>query len=290
MQDIIGERARRIGDVMGEHGWNFIIGMGLLVAGLMLVRLLVKGLKQLLVNIGLKPNMAGTICSVCNVLLYVLLFVMAASVVGFNSTNMFKFIIVITLVVVAVILICRPYIPSLPFVVGNTVMTGDLLGKIEATNFLNTRMRTFDGRTVWIPNRKIINDYLINYHFTPTRRIHLDMVIRYDQDLMKAKQVLESIMLADARIKSTPRPVVYVTHLKPDGVSIGGRCWVDNLKYWRTRCELLEKVKFGFDNSGIAFSHPQRDISIRTATGCGPAPDGHAPVFEVDTSYDDEME
>lgn len=261
-QNIIGEKMQRIGMVMSEHGWDFIIGLGLLVAGLMLARQVVKGLRHLIITLGLKPGLAGTICSVCNVILYVVIFVMAASIVGFDSANLFKLIIVVTLLVVAIILLCRRYLPNLPFVVGNTVKTGDLIGKIEATNFLNTRMRTFDGRTVWIPNRKIINDYLINYHFTPSRRIHLDMVIRYDQDLIKAKQVLETIMLADARVKPSPRPVVYVTHLKSDGVALGGRCWVDNLKYWRTRCELLEKTKLGFDNHGIRFSHSQVDLHV----------------------------
>lgn len=266
MQNIIGEKVQRIGFVMTEYGWNFIIGIGLLIVSLLIVRQLIKLLKRLLVNSGLKPALSGTISGVCNFLLHVVVFILAASSIGLDSANLFKFIIIISLIVVAVILMCRPYIPSLPFVVGNTVKTGDLLGKIEATNVLNTRMRTFDGRTVWIPNRKIINDYLINYHFTPTRRIHLDLVIRYDQDLIKAKQVLETIMLADARVKNTPRPVVYVTHLKADGVAIGGRCWVENLKYWRTRCELLEKIKLTFDHHGISIAHPQRDITVYQGT------------------------
>ena len=125
-------------------------------------------------------------------------------------------------------------------------------------------MRTFDGRTVWIPNRMIINDYLINYHFTPNRRIHLDTLIRYDQDLLKAKEVIRGIMEADERVLEKPKPVVYVTHLKSDGVAVGGRCWVPNLKYWRARCELLERIKLGFDENSISFAHPQRDISIRS--------------------------
>jgi small conductance mechanosensitive channel len=290
MQNIIGDKMHNIGRIMNEHGGNFIIGLGLLIAGLLLARQILKWMRQLLIMMGLKPDLAGTICSVFNVLIHVIIFVTAASIVGLNSANLFKFITVVALIIVAVILLFRPYIPSLPFNVNNTVKTGDLLGKIEATNFLNTRMRTFDGRTVWIPNRKIINDYLINYHYTPTRRIHLDMVIRYDQDLMRTKQVLESIMLADARVKASPRPVVYVTNLSPDGVSVGGRCWVDNLKYWRTRCELLEKIKLGFDAEGIAFAHPQRDINIAAPKEHQNNIDGHKPISESGFSYEEDME
>jgi hypothetical protein len=90
MQDIIGEKMQRIGAVMSDHGWNFIIGLVLLIAGLMLARQLVKWLKQLLVKTGLKPALAGTICGVCNVLLYVVIVIMAASIVGFDSANLFN--------------------------------------------------------------------------------------------------------------------------------------------------------------------------------------------------------
>lgn len=115
----------------------------------------------------------------------------------------------------------------------NSIKTGDLLGKVEATTFLNTRLRTFDGKTVFVPNRKILDDYLINYHFTPTRRV-----------------------------KTTPRPVVYVLNLADSYVALGGRCWVDNLKYWVTKCELAEKVKLRFDREGILFAFPQRDVHL----------------------------
>ena len=290
MPGIISEKFQRIGLVMSAHGRDFIIGLGVLVVGLILTRLLIKGLRQLLMTMGIKPNLAGTISSVGNVLLHVIILVMAASIVGFNSANLFKLIIVIALVTVAIVLMCRPYIPSLPFVVGNTVKTGDLLGKIEATNLLNTRMRTFDGRTVWIPNRKILNDYLINYHYTPTRRVHLDMVIRYDQDLMKAKQVLEGIMVTDVRVRPAPRPVVYVTHLKPDGAALGGRCWVDNLKYWRTRCELLEKTKLAFDHHGIALAHSQVDMHIRSDDSCDTASEWAPPTSDKEPPFDEEIE
>jgi len=155
----------------------------------------------------------------------------------------------------------RPLIPSLPFKVGNTVKIGDLLGKIEATTILNTQMRTFDGKTFFVPNRQILNDIVINYHFSDKRRIKINVGIRYDQDLMKAKQTLESIMIEDPRVIAKPAPVVNVLNLTNNCVELGGRCWVDNMKYWATKCDLLEKTKFRFDNEGIVIAFPQLDVN-----------------------------
>jgi small conductance mechanosensitive channel len=163
---------------------------------------------------------------------------------------------VVFLCVIGLIIFFRPYIPSLPFKVGQTVKIKDLLGKVEATTFLNTRIRTFDGKVFFVPNKTILNDVVINYWYTPSRRMKIDIPIRYDQDLMKAKQLLESLMIEDPRVLIKPRPSVWVLDLSGGCVLIGGRCWADNLKYWQTRVDLIEKVKLRFDQEGIRISYP----------------------------------
>jgi small conductance mechanosensitive channel len=196
---------------------------------------------------------------------------------GMHTVIIRRILAAITLAAVGLIVLFRPYIPTLPFKVGNTIKTGDLFGKVEATTFLNTRLRTFEGLTVFVPNSKILNDYVINYHFTPTRRIKVDVGIRYDQDILKAKQVLEAIMIEDPRVKTKPRPVVYVLNLADSWVKLGGRCWVDNLKYWVTKCELVEKVKLRFDQEGITIAFPQRDVHLYHETPLPAFPKAGSP-------------
>jgi small conductance mechanosensitive channel len=167
---------------------------------------------------------------------------------------------VFLLVVTGLYIILRPLLPSLPFNVGDTVKVGSLLGKVEATSLINTRLKTFDGTTFFVPNTKILNEFVINNHYTGTRRVKINVGIGYDQDLLKAKQVLEAIMIEDPRVKVTPRPYVYVLNLSNSCVELGGRCWVDNLKFWPARCELLEKTKLRFDQENITFAFPQLDV------------------------------
>ena len=114
------------------------------------------------------------------------------------------------------------------------------------------------------PNSKILNDYVINFHFTPNRRFELDIGIGYDQDLLKAKRILETIMIEDPRVLPTPRPVVYVLNLADSCVELSARGWADNLKAWKTKCELLEKAKLRLDQEGIRIAFPQRDVHLDT--------------------------
>jgi small conductance mechanosensitive channel len=183
---------------------------------------------------------------------------------GAKPVNMLRLMTIIALVAAGLMIFLRPFIPSLPFKVGQTIKAGDLLGKVEAITLLNTRLRTFDGKTFFVPNRQILNDIVINYHFTETRRVKIDVSIRYDQDLIKAKQVLEAVMVEDPRVKAKPGPMVYTLNLTSSSVDIGGRCWVNNKDYWVARCDLTEKTKLRFDNEGIQFAFPQLDLHIKS--------------------------
>jgi len=251
---------REMGDLIASQGQTFIIALFILVVGLIVIKQVSKLLRLMLEKLNLKPQTISTVSNIVNIILLVIVVAFALEYLGMNTLVIRRVIFLVSLTVIGVIAIFRPLLPTLPFKVGNTVKVGDLLGKIEATTLLNTRMRTFDGRTVFIPNSKIVNDYVINYHFTGTRRVKVDVGIGYDQDVLKAKQILETIMIEDPRVKVTPRPTVYVLNMANSCVQLGGRCWVDNLKYWTSRCELIEKTKLRFRHEGITIAFPQLDV------------------------------
>ena len=246
---------------MSLYGREVLIAFAIVVFGLILIKWINQGLKRVLIKLPISPAKGATVRNIIVVLMSAALISFAAIQIGLDARPVARFFAILTLGAIGMVVVFRPLIPSLPFKVGNTVKIGDLLGKIEATTILNTRLRTFDGKTFFVPNRKILDDIVINYHFSDSRRIKINVGIRYDQDLMKAKQVLESIMIEDPRVKPKPGPVVYVLNLTDNCVELGGRCWVDNMKYWVTKCDLLEKTKFRFDNEGIVIAFPQLDVN-----------------------------
>ena len=251
---------KQLGEAIALYGQNFVLALIILVIGLIVLKMLTGLLRRILERFALKPQMISTVSSIFYVILLFIVVAAALQQAGMATIVIRRILIVVGLTAVGLIAIFRPLLPTLPFKVGNTVKVGDLLGKIEATTILNTRMKTFEGKTVFIPNSKILNDYVINYHFTGTRRVKVDVGIRYDQDLLKAKQVLEATMIGDPRVKVKPRPAVYVLKLDNSCIQLGGRCWVDNLNYWQSRCELIEKTKLRFDQEGIIIAYPQLDV------------------------------
>jgi small conductance mechanosensitive channel len=255
-------RMQQIGDTLALHGREMVIALIVLILGLLLARWIDRGLRALLLRMLPRARYVIMTCNVIYILLVASVVAVAAVEFGAKPLNILRLLTIISLVAVGLVLFLRPLFPSMPFKAGNTVKAGDLLGKVEAITFLNTRLRTFDGKTFFVPNRQILNDIVINYHFTQTRRVKIDVGIRYDQDLLKAKRVLEAVMTEDARVKTKPGPMVYVLNLAASAVELGGRCWVANKDYWVARCDLLEKTKLRFDQEGIRFAFPQLDLHL----------------------------
>jgi small conductance mechanosensitive channel len=254
-------RLQGLGEVMTQYGTHMALSLGVLIIGLLVVRWIDRGLRRTMPR---KP--AVTIfCNIVYIVLVMVVISAAAVECGAKPVNVFRFLSIVSLVAIGLMVFLRPFLPSMPFKVGNTIKASDLLGKVEAITFLNTRLRTFDGKTFFVPNRKILHDVVINYHFTETRRAKVDVDICYDQDLVRAKQVLEAVMIEDPRVKTKPGPVVYVLELADSCIKLGGRCWLANEDYWVARCDLLEKIKLRFDQEGIQFAFPQMELHFNPA-------------------------
>ncbi len=255
-------RFQLLGETLTQHGTEIVIALTIMISGLMLARWVHNSLREKTRKLRPDSKFAPLMCNIIYVIIVAITIMGTAVEFGAKPVNLFRLVAIIVLIVVGVMIFLRPLIPTLPFKVGNNVKAGDLLGKVEAISFLNTRLKTFDGKTFFVPNRQILDDIVINYHFTKTRRIKVNVSIRYDQDLLKAKRILEMIMIEDPRVKQKPSPVVYVMNLGANGVDLGARCWVNNKDFWVTRCDLLEKTKLRFDNEGIQFAYPQLDLHI----------------------------
>jgi len=286
-------RLQGLGEVLTLHGRQMALALLVLILGLLAARWVDKGLRTGLQRLMPKAQLTAVFCNAVYIIMIAIVIWASAVEFGAKPINVLRLLTIIALVITGLIIFLRPFFPSLPFKVGNTVKAGDLLGKVEAITFLNTRLRTFDGKTFFVPNRQILNDIVINYHYTQTRRVKIDVGIRYDQDLLKAKRILEAVMTEDARVQTKPGPMVYVLNLASNSVELGGRCWVANKDFWVARCDLLEKVKLRFDNEGIRFAFPQLDLhfnrdSSMAATGC-PC-DGKPIENRESTIADEEMD
>jgi len=282
MEGELTAKMERMRHVMTEYGTDMIQAMVILVVGLLLLQFVMRKLRVLLDKKVKDRIRATTVLGIIYILALVIIFSAALITVGFDSRNLLRLMVMIGLGAIVILLVLRPYLPTLPFKVGNTVKVGTLLGKIEATTMVHTRMKTFDGKTVFIPNSKVLNDFVINYHYTPTRRIKIDIPIRHIRDILKTKQIMESIMVEDPRVLLKPaRPVVYVINLVDGCVKMGARCWVNNTKFWLTQCDLLEKMLNFMERDKIVLAGRRQAIRVFHETPLEVSGEGTGPALDM---------
>ena len=103
---------------------------------------------------------------------------------------------------------------------------------------------------------------ITNYSARPTRRVDMVFGIGYDDDIKKAKELLEQIVAGDDRILPEPAPVVALGELGDSSVNFLVRPWVNAADYWAVMWDTTEAVKLKFDEAGISIPYPQMDVHL----------------------------
>ncbi len=182
---------------------------------------------------------------------------------GFDISVIAPGALLLVIVVAVIFLFIAPILPALPFRLGNMVEIGDVLGFVVFITPYFTRIRTFDGKTVFIPNALVWTKNIVNYHSTPNRRVELELNVSADHNLADARAVLTDIMRSDERVIDDPAPAVRINAASADGVEMVGLCWVKNDDFLGVRSDLYEKVvDAAQSNAGISLSLDKQQVVL----------------------------
>ncbi len=149
-----------------------------------------------------------------------------------------------------------------PYKIGDVISAGGHVGKVDGIEVFNTVLLTPDNRKIIIPNGQIAGGSIENLSAMPTRRVDMVFGIGYDDDIKKAKSILDELIAADERILKDPEPTVAVGELADSSVNFVVRPWVNSADYWAVKWDLTEAVKLRFDKEGISIPYPQQDVHM----------------------------
>lgn len=151
-----------------------------------------------------------------------------------------------------------------PFTKGDFVEAGGATGVVDTISIFTTTMTTTDNKEVIVPNGAIIGGNITNYSARPTRRVDMVFSVSYEDDIRKAKQLLEEIISADERVLKEPKPVIAVGALAESSIDFLVRPWAKQEDYWGLLWDTTETVKLRFDEAGISIPYPQMDVHLPT--------------------------
>ncbi|MEM6674071.1 MAG: mechanosensitive ion channel family protein [Planctomycetota bacterium] len=157
-----------------------------------------------------------------------------------------------------------------PFDVGDVVDVAGASGEVLGMTLMTTTIRTFDNRTIHVPNSMIWGDVITNVTANQTRRVDMVFGIDYGDDTGRAREILEEILDGSEKVLKDPAPLVRLHELADSSVNFIVRPWAKTADYWDVFWDVTSTVKARFDAEGISIPFPQRDVHIISNSGESP--------------------
>lgn len=251
--------------------WSMkILGaIAIFVIGRWVAKVMSRAAKGLLDRSGVDAALAGFLSNIAYAVLLALVIIAAVDTLGVKTTSV---IAIFGAAGLAVGLALQGSLSNFaagvmlmifrPFKAGDFISAAGIDGVVEQVRVFNTLVRTTDNREITVPNKRILDDNIVNFTARDTRRIDLVMGIGYDDDIGKAKEIFEKVLAEDDRVLAEPAPVIMVLELADSSVNIAVRPWTRTADYWATRGDLLHRMKTELEKAGLSIPYPQRDIHV----------------------------
>ena len=248
---------------LNQFGAIIASSLYFLIVAMILVFLVHKLAKKFLFPRLVNKRFAIVLIWTLHALVLVVALLLVLGRLGLDISVIAPVTLLIVLMLAVFIFFIAPYLPALPFKLGNMVDIGGIQGNVETITPYFTHIRTFDGRTVFIPNALVWAKNIVNYHSTPHRRVELKLNVSADHSLADARAVLTDIMHSDERVVDDPALDVRINSARAEGVEMVGLCWVKNDDFLGARSDLYEKVTSAAQsNAGISLALDQHKVVL----------------------------
>lgn len=162
-----------------------------------------------------------------------------------------------------------------PFKIEDAIVIGEIRGIVKDIGIRSTKIKTFDGKFVTMPNGKIASSIITNLsvYEKEGRRLDLSVGVDYNTDLSKAKKTLDKAikkMQKKDAIKEDPAPRIFLDNFGDSSINFKVYFWFNpeyvkenDMWFYEIKGELIGVVKKEFDKADITIPYPQITLSER---------------------------
>ena len=276
MESLQAADVNKIIEFLQTDGLTFGIDLGLALLiffiGRFAVRMLVRMIRKGMQKNNVEKTLETFVCNLVNSALLIVVIIAAIGQVGIQTTS---FIAIFGAAGLAIGLALQGSLSNFasgvlivlfrPYKVGDFVEAAGIAGVVEQVQIMTTIFKTGDNKQVIVPNSQIMGSIITNYSANDTRRVDMVIGVSYDDDLDKVRKTLEEIIAADDRVLKDPAPKIAVSELADSSVNFIVRPWVATADYSAVMWDMTEAIKKRFDEDGISFPFPQRDVHLYKA-------------------------
>ena len=252
------------------QGMNLLRGLVVLAVGCFLVHWLMKLIERSEKYVRIEATLKGFLGNLIKLVLYLLVILTAANVVGIPLTSI---VTLIGTAGVAVSLAMQGALSNLvggatllllkPIRVGEYVKIGDYEGTVKSIGAFYTDVIAFDNRHICLPNSALTNTAIVNFTREGTRRLDVTFSVSYDSDLDTVYKTLTALADGNAAVLREPAPSVVLNKCADSSLDFIVRVWTKTADYWDVYFYLMDQGKRALDKAGIEIPYPQMDVHVK---------------------------
>ncbi len=140
-----------------------------------------------------------------------------------------------------------------PFQSGDQVEVNGHLGTVERITIRETRIKTFDGQRILVPNADVYKNAIRVQTAFEQRRMAFVVGVAYEADLNEARAAIVEAMKGTEGVVNDPAPEAFITELGAATVNYQARFWSASRQHdaLETQDKVIENVKNALDEAGV---------------------------------------
>ena len=157
-----------------------------------------------------------------------------------------------------------------PISVGHIVKIKDYMGKVEEINMRDTKLRTFQGQMVIIPNKDVYQNPIENFSLLGKRRFDITIGVSYGEDLEKVKEVTMKALSDMEGLSPDDKTTMFYNEFAGSTINFVLRLWVkspEQVSYLQVGSEAIMKLKKAYDANDIMLPFPTTTLDFGVKGG-----------------------
>jgi small conductance mechanosensitive channel len=138
-----------------------------------------------------------------------------------------------------------------PFRVGENIIAQGQEGTVTTIQIFFTVMRTFDNRTVIIPNSKLSNEVIINLSREGKRRMDIEMKFSFGIDFNQVKKIIGESIDATTGFLKEPARRIGVSTVESDGYKVLVNVWAPAHGFLDSKLAVQERIVEDLKRAGV---------------------------------------
>ena len=150
-----------------------------------------------------------------------------------------------------------------PFRPGDQIIAGEFEGTVEDIDLRVTKLHSYDGQTVLIPNATVFTEPLVNLTRNGRRRTRVNVGIDYRDDHDAAGPLMEAAVTQVEGVLAEPAPQALVCELGDSSVDFEVRYWTapQMLEVRQVQDRVLRACKTAVEGAGMSIPWPIRTLA-----------------------------